>query len=291
MSRLLDTMSTGFFRRALLEAVLVGAIAGVVGVHVLLRRLPFFVVTMSHATFPGVVVAGALGVSLMLGGLAAGLVLVVAIVVLGRQRLVADATVTGVILSGAFALGVVLASARASGSRDLAAYMVGSVLTVTRGDLVATAVAGLAVVGVLAALHKELLFAAFDPVAARAQGYRPAVLDAVVMVVVLVTMAVAIPAVGTLLALALLVVPALTARLFTERAVPAMVLGGLLGAGAGLVGMVVSAAWPVAAGAAVALASGAGFAVAVVVRGVLDRVSTAGSVPREAPAAAGSLPA
>lgn len=285
MSRLLDTMSTGFFRRALLEAVLVGAVAGLVGVHVLLRRLPFFVVTMSHATFPGVVVAGALGVSLMLGGLVAGLVLVVAIVVLGRQRLVADATVTGVVLSGAFAFGVVLASARASGSRDLAAYMVGSVLTVTRGDVVATFVVGALVVLVLAALHKELVFAAFDRQAALAQGYHPAVLDALVMVAVLVTMAVAIPAVGTLLALALLVVPALTARLFTERTVPALALAALFGAGAGLAGMVVSAAWPVAAGAAVALASGAGFVVAVVVRGVLDRVA------RVVPIPAGRVPA
>ncbi len=272
MSRLLDTMSTGFFRRALLEAVLVGAVAGLVGVHVLLRRLPFFVVTMSHATFPGVVVAGALGVSLVLGGFGAGLVLVAVIVVLDRQRVVADATVTGVVLSGAFAFGVVLASARASGSRDLTAYMVGSVLTVTRGDIVATVVLGALVVLVLAALHKELVFAAFDPQAAQAQGYRPGMLDALVMVAVLVTMSVAIPAVGTLLALALLVVPALTARLFTDRAVPAMVVAASAGAGAGFVGMVVSALWPVAAGAAVALASGGGFLVALVVRGLVDRV-------------------
>lgn len=270
VSRLLDTLGTDFFRRALVEAVLVGALAGLVGVHVLLRKLPFYVVTMSHATFPGVVVAGSLGVSLVLGGLAAGLVLVAAIVVLGRQRVVGDATVTGVVLSGAFAAGVVLASAQTSASRDLAAYMVGSVLTVTTGDVIATAVVGVLVVGGLLAVHKELVFAAFDRVAATAQGYRPAVLDAVVMVVVLVTMAVAVPAVGTLLALALLVVPALTARLCTDRLGVSMALGALFGGAAGLAGLLVSAQWPVAAGAAVALASGVGFVVALGARAAVD---------------------
>jgi len=271
VSRFVDTVATGFFQRGLIEVVLVGALAGLVGAHVLVRRLPFFVVTMSHATFPGVVVAGALGVSLVLGGLVAGLVVVALLLWLGRERAVGDSTVTGVLLAGAFALGVVLASARTSGSRDLAAYLVGSVLTVTTADVVLTVVLGALVVAVLALLHKELLFGAFDPVAAAAQGYRLVLLDAVAMVVVLVTMVIAIPSVGTLLAVALLVVPALTARQWTDRLAPAMVLGAVLGAAAGVVGMLVTAAWPVAAGAAVALASGAGFVVSVAVQAVRQR--------------------
>lgn len=271
MSGVLDTIGTGFFQRGLIEVVLVGALAGLVGAHVLVRRLPFFVVTMSHATFPGVVVAGALGVSLVLGGLVAGLVVVGLLLWLGRERAVGDTTVTGVLLAGAFALGVVLASARTSGSRDLAAYLVGSVLTVTPADVVLTAGLGALVVVVLVLSHKELLFGAFDPVAAAAQGYRLVLLDAVAMVVVLVTMVITIPAVGTLLAVALLVVPALTARQWTDRLASAMLLGALLGALAGVVGMLISAAWPVAAGAAVALASGAGFVVSVAVQAVRRR--------------------
>src|SRR6185437_1956004 len=78
MSNLVDALHTPLFRRALLESVLVAALAGIVGVHVVLRRLPFFVTAMSHATFPGVVIASALGVSLFLRGTAFGLVVVAA---------------------------------------------------------------------------------------------------------------------------------------------------------------------------------------------------------------------
>src|SRR5207248_1915986 len=80
MTTVLHSLGRPYFQRALLEAVLVGALGGVVGVHVLLRRLPFFVVAMSHATFPGVVLASVVGVSLFLGGTAFGLVVVALVV-------------------------------------------------------------------------------------------------------------------------------------------------------------------------------------------------------------------
>ena len=86
MSVLWDSLQSSTFRWAVVEVLLVGAIGGVVGVHVLLRRLPFFVVAMSHAMFPGVVVASVLGVSLFLGGTAFGLVVVAAVVTIGASR-------------------------------------------------------------------------------------------------------------------------------------------------------------------------------------------------------------
>jgi ABC-type Mn2+/Zn2+ transport system permease subunit len=58
---LLEAFGDGFARRALVEAVMVGGLCGAVGVHVLLRRLPFFTMALGHATFPGVVLAGLLG--------------------------------------------------------------------------------------------------------------------------------------------------------------------------------------------------------------------------------------
>ena len=272
MSRLADAWHTGFFRRAMLEAVIVGLVAGAIGAHVLVRRLSFFVVAMSHATFPGVVIAAALGLGVSVGASAAGLVVVILVVVAGRRSDVAESTVTGVVLAGAFALGVVVQSARAGGARQLTAFLVGSILTVNNTDLVVTIVVGAVALAIVVALHKELVLSAFDRDGARAAGYRPLVLDLVAMVAVLMAMVVAIPAVGTLLAIALLVVPALTARTITDRFVVAMVLGAVLGAVCGGVGLAVSTMWRVAAGASVVLVSGAGFVVALVVRALIDAV-------------------
>jgi ABC-type Mn2+/Zn2+ transport system permease subunit len=259
MRQVIDSFQSPIFQRALLEAVLVGAIAGVVGVHVLLRRLPFFVVAMSHATFPGVVLASVLGVSLFVGGATFGFVVVAAALVLGASKVLDDASIIGVVLAGSFALGVLVVSARPSSSRDLSAFLVGSVLTVTGGDIAATVVSGVVVLTLLAALHKELVLGAFDPTAAAAHGYRAWILDGVVLSAVTVTMVSAIPAVGALLAVALLTVPALTARLWTDRMGPTVTMAALVGAASGLLGLIASAYWSVAAGAAIALANGAIF--------------------------------
>ena len=260
MDALLDTLASPFFGRALVEAVLVGVVAGAVGVHVLLRRLPFFVVAMSHATFPGVVLASMLGASLFLGGLAFGLLVVVLFVVVGRRRNVDDTSLVGVVLAGSFAFGMLLQSVRTGGSKELSGFLVGSILTVTPADLRVTAVVGLAVLVALGLAHKELVLTAFDPGGAAAAGYRLRLVDLGILGLVTVALVTAIPAVGTLLAVSLLTVPALTARLWTDRIPAAMVLAAGVGAGSGVVGLGLSAAYDIAAGGAIALTASAAFA-------------------------------
>ena len=266
MSAVVDGFGQPFFRLALIEAVLVGALAGAVGVHVLLRRLPFFVVAMSHATFPGVVVGSLIGVSLYLGGAVAGVAVALLIVALGRFGEVDDSSAIGIVLAGSFAAGVLVLSAQPGASRDLSAYLVGSIVTVTRADLVTTAAVGALLLGLLGAFHKELVLGAFDPGGLTALGYPAAVLDTVVLIAVTVALVVCVPAVGTLLAVALLTVPALAARQWTDRIGPMTALAAGLGAASGVIGLCLSAALDVAAGGAIALTATTVFLVSAAAR-------------------------
>lgn len=274
MSRLVDSFQSPLFRRAMIEAICVGLIAGVVGVHVILRRLPFFVTAMSHATFPGVVLASAAGVSLFVGGTAFGFVVVAAVLLLGAGRVLDNTAVIGVVLAGSFALGMMILSTRPSSSKDLSAFLVGSVLTVTNADIATTIGVGIAVLGLLALLHKELVLGAFDSDGAGALGYRTVLLDAIVLGAITVTLVSAIPAVGTLLAVALLTVPALTARLWTDRLGTTMLLAGIFGAASGAIGLCAAAIWSVAAGGSIALTAGAVFAVSLAATSIGHRRRT-----------------
>jgi ABC-type Mn2+/Zn2+ transport system permease subunit len=261
----LSLFADGFARRALLEAVMVGGLCGVVGVHVLLRRLPFFTMALGHATFPGVVLAALLGINLLLGAALFGVVVVVVVALLGARERVDDTSAVGVTLSGAFALGVLLLSAQAGYSRDLTAYLVGSVVTVQPGDLAATAAVGVVVLGVLAALHKELVLGAFDRAGLAALGYPVLALDVALLLLIEATVVTSIPAVGTILAVALIVAPAATARLWTERLRATMAVAAVLGAASGVIGLAISLQWRVAAGATIALVAAALFAASLVV--------------------------
>src|SRR6266545_3889880 len=248
MSWLAGTFSDDFARRALVEAVLAGGLCGVVGVHVLLRRLPFLTVALAHANFPGAVLAALLGLNLLLGAGLFGVLVVLVVVGLGTRDRVEETSAVGMVLAGAFALGVLLLSAQAGFTKDLSAFLVGSILTVQRSDLVATAVTGTLVLGVLAALHKELVLGAFDRGGLAALG-----------LCLQLTLVSALPAVGAMLAVALVVAPAATARLWTDRLGTTMVLAPCLGIAAAVAGLAVSQHVRAAAGATIVLVAAALF--------------------------------
>jgi manganese/iron transport system permease protein len=265
MSWLTDAFSGAFAQRALLEAVMVGIVSGVIGVHVLLRRLPFFTLAMGHATFPGVVLAALAGVNLLLGSGVFGLAVVVSVALLGARQRIDDTSAIGVVLAGTFALGVLLLSAQSGFTKDLSAYLVGSIVTVQPSDLVITAITGVVVLGALAALHKELVLGAFDPDGLAALGYPAVLLDVVMLLLIELVVVTSVPAVGTILSVALIAAPAATARLWTDRLAPTMVLSGALGAISGVIGLVVSRNLNVAAGATIVLVAAALFAVSLVI--------------------------
>jgi ABC-type Mn2+/Zn2+ transport system permease subunit len=251
--------------RAVLEAVLLGAIGGLISVQIVLRRLPFFTLAMTHATFPGVVLAAIAGVDLYVGGGLFGLLVVAGVLALSRRRAQDTSTAIGIVLSAGFALGVVLLSAQNGFSKDLTAYTVGQILTVGDGDLVAVAVVGVLVVALLGVAGRQLTFRAFDPGGYAAAGYRPGPIDVALLLTVEAVIVVAVPAVGAILAVAVLVAPAAIAHLWTRR-IPAMIaIAVVAGACSGLAGVLLSTAYDVAAGGAITVVTGAAFALSLAV--------------------------
>jgi ABC-type Mn2+/Zn2+ transport system permease subunit len=270
-----------------LEAMLVGALGGLIGVQVVLRRLSFFAMALTHASFPGVVAAAIIGVNLYLGGAAAGAVVAVGVSVLSRGRGQGSAAATGVLLSGGFALGVGLVAARDGFAVDLSAFLVGSIVTVTGRDVATTAVVLVLVAVVLLVLARPLAFTGFDPAGARAAGVRVRAVDLALLLTLEVVVVTVVPAVGTIQAVALLVAPAAAARLWTGRLALLTPLAMGFGVLSGVAGLAVSTRWNVAAGAAITLAAtalllGSAVAVRVPVPAALRRPR---SIPR--PVAAG----
>lgn len=239
---LLEPFAAPFMARALAELLLLAVLAGVVSTHVLTRRLGFVADTMTHTVFPGVVLgfltAGVGGV--FTGALLAAAVTAVLLTLLTRSRRITDDTALAVLLAAMFAVGVVLVSRRASYTADLTNFLFGRLLTVTPGQITQTAIVAAAVLLVLALLHKELLLRAFDPQAAAAMGYRIWLLDVVLNLAVALVVVAAAQSVGTILVIALLVVPAATGRLVSDRIAPITIVGVAVAALAGYLGLAVS---------------------------------------------------
>ena len=282
MRFLADVATSPLLRRALMEIVIVGALCGVVGSHVVLRRLPFASMALAHSAFPGVVAAHLAGLPLVVGSWGIAAATALSLARLGGRSRIDTASAAGVVLAGASALGALLVALGPPSQMDLSAYLVGSLLTVSPGDVVATVIGSLVICVVLAALHKELTLGAFDPAAAAAIGYPVARLDAVVLVVVAVAVVTATPAVGVILVVALLVAPAAAARQWVSTVGATMVLGALLGGASGVAGLWVSHALDIAAGAAVVMVACVFYVVSLVAGGRLVAATPAatGSGPR-----------
>ncbi|MFI5937654.1 metal ABC transporter permease [Actinoplanes sp. NPDC051494] len=242
---------------AYLEAVLAGALAGLIGVQVVLRKLSYFTMALTHATFPGVVAAAILGVSITLGGALAGIVVACGVAALTRRRGQDAAAATGVVVSAGFAIGVGLVALRDGFSRDLSSFLVGSIVTVGRTDVMTTAAVLVLVALVLTFSGRTLLFTGFDEAGARAAGYRPGLADLLLLVTIELVIVTIVPAVGTILALALIVAPAAAARVWSARLPVITVLSAVLGMLSGIAGLALSGTWNIAAGASITLVAAA----------------------------------
>lgn len=266
--------------RATAEVILVGALAGLIGVQVVLRRLSFFTMALTHATFPGVVAASIIGVNIFLGGVVAGAVIALGVAALSRRRGQNAAAAIGVMLSGGFALGAGLVATQNGFSRDLSSFLVGSVLTVSPQDLVTTAVALVVVAAVLLACARPLQYTGFDRTGAQAAGFATGVWDIVLLLTIQVVVVTIVPAVGTILALALIVAPAAAARLWSTRLSIITALAVAFGVVSGLGGLYASSRWNIAAGASITLTATAVLALSTVLsRVVRTRVPASSGSP------------
>lgn len=257
-----DPLQYEFMRRALIEVILMGAVTGAIGAFIVLRGLAFIGDALSHAIFPGIVVAFLLDQSVFAGALIFGVFTSAAIAVVATNRRVKEDSAIGVLFAGTFALGVVLISSSDNFTRDLASFLFGNVLGVTMHDIWLSAIAGALVILLIIALYKELLITSFDRIAAQAMGLPVFWLDLLLLVMISLTIVVSLRAVGNILVVAMLVTPAAAARLLTDRMPVMIALSAAIGMLSGVAGLIISYHQDVAAGGTIVLVATALFGVA-----------------------------
>jgi manganese/iron transport system permease protein len=214
---LFDPMAYGFMQRGLMAAILVGIVCAVMGAFVVLRGLAFIGDAVSHAAFPGLVIAYMLGIPLYIGGAVAAVGTALAIGAVARRGALRFDTAVGVLFAGTFAFGILLFSTIEGYVADLFSYLLGNVLGITFADIVQIAILGGVVLLVVAILRKELLYASFDPSGAAASGLPVVTLDYLLLGLVGVTIVVSIQAVGIIMVVAMLVTPAATGQLLVDK--------------------------------------------------------------------------
>lgn len=253
MSWLTDPWQYTFMQHAFWAIILVGIICGAIGVFVILRGYAFLGDALAHAIFPGVVVTFILGGNFLIGALIAALIVSVLIGAVSQSGRINNDTAIGVLFAGSFALGVALMSLQDGYVRDLNSFLFGSILGVSRDDLLITAAVGAVVLAGLIVFRREIILISFDRVFARSTGLNLWKYDQIFLILLALAIVVSLQTVGNILVLAMLVTPAATARMLTDNLRRMIALSSSIGALAGLVGLYISFYQGVPSGAAVVL--------------------------------------
>jgi ABC-type Mn2+/Zn2+ transport system permease subunit len=254
-----------FMRRALLACVLIGFTNGFLGAYVVLRRLALVADALSHSMLPGLALAAML-VGLNPGGLLLGGLFAAAFVALGGHLIasssrVKDETAVAALYIIAFALGIALIKyARVKVS--LEHFLFGNILGIADTDLLTSYAISAFTLLSLVALQRPLLLALFEASVARTQGIRVGLLLALLIVLIVLAMVSSLQAVGVLLALGLLVLPAATVYLLSDSYAAMSWGGGIVGAISAVAGLQISFWANIPSGPAIIMVLGALFVAA-----------------------------
>ena len=268
MSQLLEPFQWEFFRSAFAVAILAGALCGLVGVFVVLRSMSYIGHGLSHAIFGWAVVSFVLGINFYIGAALGGFASALAVNGIARRRTIGADAAIGVVTTTVFAIGIALISSSSRGfTRNFESVLFGNILGARSSDVFIVAGVSAAVLVLILANYRGLLFSTFDPEVASVSGVPVRRLDALLAMLLAGTIVVTMQVLGVMLVAAALVIPPVIARLLTDSFGKMLAYSSVIGAVAGGVGMEVSYLQELPSGPAIVLVSAVLFMVAFAFNG------------------------
>jgi manganese/iron transport system permease protein len=287
VSYLTDPWTYGFFRHGLIAGTLAGALCGLVGVYVVLRRMSYIGHGLSHAIFGGAVASYVLQVNFYAGAGLWGFLSALLINAVARRRGIGADAAIGIVTTASFAVGVALISRVHRFTVTFDAALFGNILGVTNGQLLVLGGVTAFTIAAVFLRYRHLLFATFDPEVADSYGVNVRRIDTLFAFILAATVVSTMRVLGVTLIAAIVVVPAIVARLVTDSFGKMLVLSTFVGAACGFAGMYMSFYFDVASGSTIVLVAAAVFVVVFAATAVtarrrlqrLDPESRAGVAP------------
>ncbi|TIL86358.1 MAG: metal ABC transporter permease [Mesorhizobium sp.] len=239
----LDTLLTpfqfGFMVNALIASVLVAVPTALLSCFLVLKGWSLMGDAISHAVFPGVVIAYILGFPYSIGAFAAGMVCALATGFLKDNSRIKQDTVMGIVFSGMFGLGLVL-YVKIQSDVHLDHILFGDVLGIGLRDIVETGLIAAITAGIIGIKWRDFLLHAFDPAQARAVGLRVNLLHYGLLCLISLTVVGALKAVGIIMAIAMLIAPGAIAFLLTRKFSAMLILSLAIAVAASFLGVYLS---------------------------------------------------
>ncbi|WP_081411057.1 metal ABC transporter permease [Desulfotruncus alcoholivorax] len=252
----MNMLAYDFMQRAIIAGILVGIICSFVAFFVVLKRLSFAGVGISHSALGGVALGVLLGFNPILAGGIFATVIAWLIGFVSRRGEIEEDVTIGIFFSAAMAFGITVMGMTSGYYADLFSFLFGNILAVSNQDLLILASVGGIVLVSLGLCFKGLLFLCFDEELAQVNGVPVKLLYYLLLTCIAITVVIAVKVVGIILASALLVIPAATAQELTGNFKWMLALSIMAGLISSLGGLCLSYYYDLPSGSTIVLTAG-----------------------------------
>ncbi|EIQ4590482.1 metal ABC transporter permease [Staphylococcus pseudintermedius] len=243
-----------FLSRAMLTAILVGVVCGVVGCLIILRGLSLMGDAMSHAVLPGVALSFLMNIPMFIGAMVTGMLSSIMIGYISEASKTKKDAAIGITFTTFLALGIVLISVIHSAT-DLYHILFGNILAITQSAFHTTLAVSIVVLALILILYRPLKMSTFDPIFSRMSGLNTTMIHYFVMLLLALVIVASVQTVGVILVVALLITPASTAFLFTKKLSTMMIVSSIFSVISSTLGIYMSFKLNLPSGAVIVLIS------------------------------------
>lgn len=247
-----DLTHYAFLQDALWLSLVLGAGCGVVGCFIILRGLALMGDAISHAVIPGVAISYMLHISYFIGAVVFGLFAALTMGFIRESSKIKSDAAIGIVFSAFLALGILLIT-KIQSSIDLTNILFGNVLTVRSTERWLAYLAVAVIIAIVSIFYKELKLTTFDPVMAQVSGLPVRWINYGIILMLTTITVVSLQTVGAILVVAMLITPASTAYLLTQRFSNMLWLSATLGVLSSLIGLYLSVTYNLPSGVVIVL--------------------------------------
>lgn len=248
-------MLDDFFVRALIGGIGVALIAGPLGCFIVWRRLAYFGDTLSHSALLGVAIALLFELNITLAVFFISIIVSFLLLFLQRKAALTSDALLGLLAHSTLAIGLVVLAFMTWVRVDLMGFLFGDILAITVEDLVLIWVGGFFALATLGFIWRSLFAATVSHDLALAEGVKTKLMNIIFMIVIAAVIAVSLKLVGVLLITALLIIPAASARRFSNSPELMAAISGFIGVLAVVLGLNGSLTWDTPAGPSIVVAA------------------------------------
>lgn len=248
---MLEVLHYEFIQNALIAGVLISIAAGIIGSLVVVNKITFLTGGIAHSSYGGIGLAIYLGIPVLFGATIFSVITAILIAIITLKNRTRIDAIIGMMWSSGMAIGIIFVDLTPGYNVDLMSYLFGSIIAVSKDDILYMIGLDVFIVGIIVFFYKEILVVSYDSEFATLRGINVKFFYTLILILAALCVVAAIKAVGLILVIALLTIPTYLAESFASKLSTMMIISSLLATIFTIIGLVVSYMYDISSGASI----------------------------------------